>query len=71
VQTRFAYQQGGLVRRTTARNDNGEWVVITLWRTGEDARAATERWRGDGDAAELMSLVDPTSLRSEQFDTLD
>ena len=36
LQTEFAYQQPGLVRRTTARGVDaqaGEWVVIDLWAT--------------------------------------
>lgn len=27
----FAYQQKGMLRRTTARSDDGTWLVMTLW----------------------------------------
>ena len=37
MQTDFAYQQPGMLRRTTARGDGGEWCVVTLW---ESAAAA-------------------------------
>src|SRR5271165_1162521 len=57
VQTRFAYRQAGLLRRTTARSDDGDWVVIALWRTEGDADASGERWRVDEDAGEFMSFV--------------
>ena len=30
-QQEVAYQQPGLLRRTTARADDGEWIVITIW----------------------------------------
>jgi hypothetical protein len=36
LQTEFVYHQPGLVRRTTARNDDGEWFVVTLWHSGSD-----------------------------------
>lgn len=31
VQAEFAYQQAGLVRRTTARGRDGSWTVIDVW----------------------------------------
>ncbi len=34
AQTEFLYMQPGLLRRTTARAMDGEWLVVTLWATG-------------------------------------
>ena len=31
-----AYQQTGIVRRTTARGDDGEWCVVTFWSDGHE-----------------------------------
>jgi hypothetical protein len=36
-QEEFAYQQKGMLRRTTARNDDGVWLVMTLWDSAESA----------------------------------
>ena len=33
LQTEVAYQQPGLLRRTTARGEDGSWLVIQLWRS--------------------------------------
>jgi hypothetical protein len=44
VQTEFAYQQPGLVRRTTAKAADGEWAVITVWSSAAHADAAAEAW---------------------------
>jgi hypothetical protein len=44
VQTEFAYQQPGLVRRTTAKAADGEWVVITVWSSGAHADMAADAW---------------------------
>ena len=39
VQVEFAYHQPGLVRRTTARDSAGGWIVIDLWRSADDVDA--------------------------------
>jgi hypothetical protein len=71
VQTEFAYQQPGLVRRTTARGRDGSWVVINVWSNEADAGRAGERWGRDPITEAFTGLVDPSSLRSERFETLD
>ena len=39
-QTEVAYQQPGIARRTLAKGDDGEWLVVTHWWTVEHADAA-------------------------------
>lgn len=38
-QEEFAYQQKGLLRRTTARSEDGTWLVMNLWDSRESADA--------------------------------
>ena len=57
LQQEFAYQQPGLLRRTTARGADG-WVVIDLWRSAADADACAARWDSDPVVAAFMALVD-------------
>jgi hypothetical protein len=71
LQTDFAYQQPGLLRRTTARSDAGEWVVIDLWRSAEDADACDRRWGTDEVTPAFMAMVDPESVKSARYATLD
>ncbi len=66
----FAYHQPGLVRRTTARGDAG-WVVITLWRSEEDARGAAARASQDPAARRLHDLIDQASVQTERYGELD
>ena len=42
MQQEFAYQQYGLLRRTTARGRDGDWIVVTLWYELENAQAAAD-----------------------------
>jgi hypothetical protein len=71
VQTEFAYQQPGLARRTTARHDDGEWIVIDVWRSGDDADECARRWDDDPIVAEFMALIDESSVVNRRFETLD
>ncbi len=71
LQTQFAYQQPGLVRRTTAKGTDGGWVVITLWRSPQDADAPTADEGQEAVVEEFMSYVDPATVRSDRYSTLD
>ena len=71
TQTEFAYQQPGLVRRTTARADGSEWIVVTLWAAPEHAEAAQEAARRDPAATALEGLIDAASTSFRRYRTLD
>jgi hypothetical protein len=43
MQEEFAYQQYGILRRTTARGLDGRWIVVTLWYELDNARAAADK----------------------------
>jgi hypothetical protein len=70
LQTEFAYQQPGLLRRTTARGNDGEWVVIDHWRSAELAYACSEQWEHDEIAQAFMRFVDSASVRVQRYSTV-
>jgi len=53
----------GFVRRTTARGDDGGWLVLALWWTAGHA--------DDAPPPVPTDLVDPASVRRERYTTLD
>lgn len=74
LQTDFAYQQPGLARRTTARGvggQSGEWVVVDLWRSAEDADACAARWETDDVAQAFMALVDRSTVEVRRYELLE
>ena len=71
LQTEFAYRQPGMLRRTVGRAPDGEWIVVDLWRTGEDADRAALAWECDPVTAEFMAFVDAGTVSVARFDTLD
>jgi hypothetical protein len=70
VQQEFAYQQPGLLRRTTARSEDGGWIVIDLWRSAADADACDFRWERDPVAQAFMDLLDRSSVAVERYQEL-
>jgi hypothetical protein len=71
VQTGFSYRQPGLVRRTTARGQHGDWIVVVLWQSAGDADAAARRADTDRACSELVALLDETTVESRRYSMLD
>ena len=71
VQTEFAYHQPGMVRRTTARGQDRDWVVVDLWRSAADADACLDGWHRGPAPRAFMALVDDATVRVQRFETLD
>lgn len=70
LQTEFAYQQPGLRRRTAARSDEGEWIVVDLWTSAADSEACATRWESDAVVQELMAFVDPDTVVVASYEEL-
>lgn len=71
VQTEFLYRQPGLLRRTTARDRRGEWIVVVLWRSERDAEAAATLAEDDRATSELIALIDQATVQTRRYSTLD
>lgn len=71
LQEEFANRQPGLLSRTTARGEDGRWIVIDLWRSAADADACDARWERDEVTQAFMALVDRPSVTTERYQQLD
>ena len=71
VQAEFAYQQPGLVRRTSARGEDGGWAVIDLWHSAAQAEACNAKWGRDDVTAAFMRFVAEDSVTVERYTELD
>lgn len=70
LQEEFAYHQPGLLRRTTARGEDGGWMVIDLWRSAADADACAAVRDDDPETRAFMSFVDPGSISRQRYQEL-
>jgi len=71
LQSDFAYRQPGLLRRTVARGEDAEWVVLTLWDGPGSADAGDPMRSGDDACREFRSYIDPDSVSVKRFHELD
>ena len=71
VQDRLAPRRPGFLRPTTARGEDGDWVVIVLWGSAADAAAAAEAATTDRWTSALTALLDPGSVTVRRYTELD
>lgn len=71
VQTEFAYQQPGMIRRTSGRNPDGTWVVIDLWASPADAAGYLDGWHREPAPLAFMALIDEATVVNQTYQTLD
>jgi hypothetical protein len=71
VRTGFLYRQRGMLRATTARGDAGEWIVVVLWASPDDADAAAAGAGNDEGSAEVMALLDQDTVDRRRYTTFD
>ena len=70
LQQEFFYQQPGLIRRTTARSEKGEWISISHWDSPADADAAQAKTHTLNDVAQALGAIDPLSIVARRYDEL-
>ena len=63
----FAYQQKGLLRRTTARSDDGTWLVVNLWDSRESADAPRNTDNCQDVIREMQRCIDFSTHKVERF----
>ena len=71
VRTGFLYHQPGLLRATTAKGDDGEWVVILVWWSEEAAEAGAAKVGDDPAYRELGGMLDQSTLQQRKYTTFD
>lgn len=70
VQTDFAYQQPGLVRRTLARDADGAWLALSVWFDDATADAAWAARATSPAIATAESFIDASSNQRARYEDL-
>lgn len=71
VQEEFAPFQPGFLRRTTARGEDGQYIVIWLWVSESDADRSMALAQATDVVGEFTHFIDPSTLRTNRWTTLD
>jgi hypothetical protein len=70
VQTEFIPNHPGFARRTTARGEDGEWAVITLWSSADEADASARLGETDAVMQAFVALIDASTYRVARYTEL-
>lgn len=70
MQTELVPNRPGFLRRTTARHGE-DWLVVTLWASGDDAAAFQRASEGHPLQVEFEQAVEAGSLHLTRYETLD
>ncbi len=71
MQTEFIPNLPGFLRRTTARSDDGEWLVVTLWQSQPQALEGERLADSSPVCRRFFDLVDRETLMVKRYSTLD
>jgi hypothetical protein len=71
IQTEVAYQQPGLLRRTSGRNADGRWLILYAWASADAAAAGRAALDASPLGAQLASMIDSDTVHLERFEGLD
>jgi hypothetical protein len=71
IQTELMLRKPTFLRRTTARGTDGEWLVVVVWGSEEDAATSRAAFEVDPANVALMTFLDQPTLTTRQYATLD
>ena len=71
VQEELVPRRPGFVRRTTARGDDGEWLVVALWRTTADAESTAELAHDHPAGQAFAGFLDQSTVEIRRYQTID
>jgi hypothetical protein len=67
VQTEVFPNSPGYLRRTTAKADDGEWLVVVLWGTETDIDGFNARTVSDPVQLTFDELIDRSTIRTKRY----
>ncbi|HVT78072.1 MAG TPA: hypothetical protein VHD87_13640 [Acidimicrobiales bacterium] len=67
VQTEVFPNSPGYLRRTTAKADDGEWLVVVLWATEQDIDEFNARTVSDPVQLAFDELIDRGTIRTKRY----
>lgn len=70
VGTNYTPRQPGFVSRVSARNDNGDWVVIVHWTNLQDAEASMQLFPDDPVAARFNAMIDAKTFSMIRYEVV-
>jgi hypothetical protein len=70
VGNEYTPKQPGFRGRESAKNDQGDWVVIVHWDDAQSAQASMERFPNDPTAKRFIELMDSDTFTMTRYEIL-
>lgn len=67
VESNFTSHQPGFIKRQSAVNKNGEYMVLVYWKTAEDAQASMNKFMTDKSVANYAGMIEGSSMIMNRF----
>ncbi|MEL7146204.1 MAG: hypothetical protein AAFO69_07535, partial [Bacteroidota bacterium] len=67
VEARFTSKQPGFMKRQSAVNEQGEYVVLVYWNTIEQAEASMNKFMSDESVASYASMIDGATMNMSRY----
>jgi hypothetical protein len=71
VQTELMLQKPTFLRRTTAHDGDGDWLVVVVWSSVTDADTSRAQFDDNSANVAFTAFVDRPTLRTRRYETLD
>jgi heme-degrading monooxygenase HmoA len=71
VEDNYMSRRPGFRSRETARGEDGEWLVVVHWDSGEAAQATMGAFFAAPEAQEFLDAVDKASASSVRYELVD
>ena len=62
--------QPGFISRESAKNDQGDWVVIVHWENAKNAEASMEKFPNDPTAQRFIALMDSDTFSMTRYEVI-
>jgi hypothetical protein len=62
--------QPGFISRESAKNDEGDWVVITHWDSAEDAQASMQKFANDPTTQRFIAMMDGDTFSMNRYEVV-
>jgi len=66
----YTPRQPGFISRESAKNDNGDWVVIVHWEDAASAEASMDLFPKDPTATRFIELMDPDTFSMIRYEVV-
>ena len=67
VEANFTSKQPGFIKRESARDENGNYLVLVYWNTEADAEASMSKFMADPSVADYAGMIEGESMKMNRL----